>query len=145
MHVIYPDANIPVVQLSLKRGLDAETHLALGRAIAPLRDEGVLIVGSGLSYHNLREFFGPRGWGPSHAFDAWLNGVLLGGNPGDRAKLLAAWEAAPSARAAHPREEHLLPLHVAVGAAGDDAAELTYHETDFLGGLAVSNFRFCSG
>jgi aromatic ring-opening dioxygenase catalytic subunit (LigB family) len=143
MHVIYPEANVPVVQLSLKRGLDAETHLALGRAIAPLRDEGVLIVGSGLSYHNLREFFGPRGWGPSHAFDAWLNGVLLGGSPGDRVKLLAAWEAAPSARAAHPREEHLLPLHVAVGAAGEDAAELTYHEPDFMGGLAVSSYRFC--
>ena len=142
LKVMYPDARVPVVQLSLKRGLDPETHLALGRAIEPLRDEGVLIVGSGLSYHNLREFFGPRGWGPSHEFDAWLNGVLLGGSPKDRYKLLAGWEAAPSARAAHPREEHLLPLMVAVGAAGDDQAQLSYHERDFLGGLAVSNYRF---
>jgi aromatic ring-opening dioxygenase catalytic subunit (LigB family) len=142
LHVIYPDADIPVVQLSLKQGLDAEIHLALGRAIAPLRDEGVLVVGSGLSYHNLRQFFSPRGWGPSREFDAWLNGVLLGGSPQDRDKLLAAWEAAPAARAAHPREEHLLPLHVAAGAAGDDMAELSYHQQDFLGGLTVSSYRF---
>ncbi len=142
LKVIYPDAHVPVVQLSLKRGLDPQTHLALGRAIAPLRDEGVLIVGSGLSYHNLREFFSPRGWAPSHEFDGWLNGVLLGGSPAGRNKLLAAWEAAPSARAAHPREEHLLPLMVAVGAAGEDQAQLSYHEKDFLGGLAVSNYRF---
>jgi aromatic ring-opening dioxygenase catalytic subunit (LigB family) len=144
LKVIYPEARVPVVQLSLKRGLDPEAHLALGRAIAPLRDDDVLIVGSGLSYHNLREFFGPRGWGPSHEFDGWLNGVLLGGDPNLRSKLLAAWEAAPSARAAHPREEHLLPLMVAVGAAGDDMAELSYHEDDFLGGLAVSNYLFRS-
>jgi aromatic ring-opening dioxygenase catalytic subunit (LigB family) len=142
LKVIYPDAHVPVVQLSLKQGLDAEIHLALGRAITPLRDEGVLIVGSGLSYHNLRQFFSPRGWGPSREFDAWLNGVLVTGNTRDRDKLLTAWEAAPAARAAHPREEHLLPLHVAVGAAGDDPAELSYHEENFVGGLTVSSYRF---
>ena len=142
LKVIYPDAQVPVVQLSLKRGLDPDTHLALGRAIAPLRDQGVLIVGSGLTYHNLRQFFDPQGWGPSREFGAWLNGVLLGGGSADRDKLLAAWEAAPSARAAHPREEHLLPLMVAAGAAGDDPAELTYHEEDFMGGLTVSSYRF---
>ena len=142
LKVIYPNADVPVVQLSLKRGLDPATHLALGRAIAPLREEGVLIVGSGLSYHNLRQFFSPAGHGPSREFDAWLNGVLLGGRSADRDKLLTAWESAPSARAAHPREEHLLPLMVAVGAAGDDMAELTYHERDFFGGLTVSSYRF---
>lgn len=142
LKVIYPDANVPVVQLSLRRGLDPDTHLALGRALAPLRDEDVLIVGSGLSYHNLRDFFSPRGWQPSHQFDAWLNGALLDTDPQTRDELLAGWEAAPAARAAHPREEHLLPLMVAVGAAGDDPAELSYHEDAFLGGLAVSNYRF---
>jgi aromatic ring-opening dioxygenase catalytic subunit (LigB family) len=142
LKVIYPDADVPVVQLSLKRGMDPATHLAMGRALAPLRDEGVLIVGSGLSYHNLRQFFSPAAYGPSREFDAWLNGALLGGSPADRVKLLTAWETAPSARAAHPREEHLLPLMVAVGAAGDDMAELTYQEKDFLGGITVSSFRF---
>jgi aromatic ring-opening dioxygenase catalytic subunit (LigB family) len=142
LKVIYPRADVPVIQMSLKAGLDPETHLALGRAIAPLRDDGVLIVGSGLSYHNLRQFFSPRGWGPSREFDGWLEGVLRVGNPMERAKLLADWEAAPAARAAHPREEHLLPLMVAVGAAGSDAAQLAYHEENFLGGLTVSSYRF---
>jgi len=142
LHVIYPKADVPVVQLSLKAGLDPATHLAMGRAIAPLREEGVLIVGSGLSYHNLRQFFSPLAYGPSREFDAWLNGVLLGGSPAERSKLLSEWDAAPSARAAHPREEHLLPLMVAVGAAGDDVTELTYHEKDFLGGITVSSYRF---
>jgi len=142
LKAIYPEADVPVVQLSLKAGLDPETHLALGRAIAPLRDENVLIIGSGLSYHNLRQFFSPRGWGPSREFDGWLGGVLLGGIPMDRDKLLAAWEAAPAARAAHPREEHLLPLMVAAGAAWNEPARRTYHETDFLGGLTVSSYCF---
>ena len=81
LKVIYPRANVPVVQLSLREGLDPDTHLALGRAIAPLRDEGVLIIGSGLSYHNLRQFFSPRAWGPSREFDGWLNGVSDGRQP----------------------------------------------------------------
>jgi aromatic ring-opening dioxygenase catalytic subunit (LigB family) len=142
LNVMYPRADVPVVQLSLKQGLDPVTHLALGRALSPLRDEGVLIVGSGLTYHNLRQFFSPRGWAPSREFDGWLQAVLLAGNPNERAKLLAGWEAAPAARAAHPREEHLLPLMVAVGAAEFDVAEMSYHEENFLGGLTVSNFRF---
>lgn len=142
LKVMYPHADVPVVQLSLRRGLDPDTHLALGRALAPLRNENVLIVGSGLTYHNLRQFFSPRGWAPSHEFDGWLQAVLLSGSPKDRSKLMAAWETAPSARAAHPREEHLLPLMVAVGAAEFDTCELSYHEENFLGGLAVSNFRF---
>jgi aromatic ring-opening dioxygenase catalytic subunit (LigB family) len=142
LKVIYPKADMPVVQLSLRTGLDPATHVATGRAIAPLRDEGVLIIGSGLSYHNLRQFFSPLAYRPSREFDAWLNGVLLGGRAADRDKLLSAWESAPSARAAHPREEHLLPLMVAAGAAGDDPAELSYHEKDFLGGITVSSYRF---
>jgi aromatic ring-opening dioxygenase catalytic subunit (LigB family) len=145
LNVMYPRADVPVVQLSLRRGLDPATHLTVGRALEPLRDEGVLVIGSGLTYHNLRQFFSPQGWGPSREFDAWLQGVLLAGDPQDRAKLLTAWEAAPAARAAHPREEHLLPLMVAVGAAQSDAAELSYHEKDFLGGLTVSNYRFGNG
>ena len=144
LNVIYPNADVPVVQLSLKEGLDPVTHLAMGRALGSLRDEGVLIVGSGLSYHNLREFFSPRAFRPSKEFDAWLNGALLGGSSADRSKLLTEWKSAPSARAAHPREEHLLPLMVAVGAAGDDMAELAYHEKDFLGGITVSSYCFSS-
>jgi aromatic ring-opening dioxygenase catalytic subunit (LigB family) len=142
LRVMYPEADVPVVQLSLKTGLDPAAHVALGRAIAPLRDEGVLIVGSGLTYHNLRQFFTPRAWGPSREFDDWLNETVLGSTPEVREQRLLAWENAPSARAAHPREEHLLPLMVSVGAAGADAATMPYHETTFLGGITVSNYRF---
>jgi aromatic ring-opening dioxygenase catalytic subunit (LigB family) len=142
LKVMYPDANVPVVQLSLKAGLDPAIHLALGRALAPLRDEGVLVVGSGLSYHNLRQFFRPTGWEPSRAFGAWLDETVTKVSPDERARRLLDWESAPSARAAHPREEHLLPLMVAVGAAQGDPAALSYHETAFLGGLTISNYRF---
>ena len=139
--VAYPEARVPVVQLSLRQGLDPEQHLALGRLLAPLREEGVLIVGSGLSYHNLRAF-GAAGKAPSAAFDRWLQDTLLSASPGQRAVGLVNWQTAPSARQAHPREEHLLPLMVAVGAAGDDAAQLVYHEGDFAGALTVSSFKF---
>lgn len=140
MVLIYPEADMPTVQLSLKRGLDPQEHLAMGRALAPLREEGVLIIGSGLSYHNLRAF-GPAAKHPSAAFDAWLDTSLA--TPGaPRSAALAAWQQAPSARQAHPREEHLLPLMVAVGAAEAEQAVRVYHEDNFFGGISVSNWRF---
>ena len=139
MRAIYPDANVPVVQLSLKQGLDPAEHLALGRALAALRDEDVLIIGSGLSYHNLRAF-GPQAQVPAKAFDDWLADTMAA-TPQARSQRLIAWEAAPAARQAHPREEHLLPLMVAVGAAENDHAVRVYHEDAFMGGLAVSSFR----
>lgn len=147
MAVIYPEADVPVLQLSLKRGLDPREHLALGRAIAPLRDEGVLIIGSGLSYHNLN-VFGPGAgnhaeeFAQSKIFDQWLQRTVVDATPADRAAGLIHWEHAPMARRAHPREEHLLPLMVAVGAAEGETAYLVYHENDFFGGVAVSNFMF---
>ena len=139
--VMYPAADVPVVQLSLKAGYDPQVHLAAGRALAPLRDEGVLILGSGLSYHNLREF-GEQAKEASAAFDAWLQDVLLHASPLERTRQLLEWEQAPSARRAHPREDHLIPLLVAVGAAEDEAAACVYHERDFFGGVTASSFRF---
>jgi len=140
MAVIYPRADVPVLQLSLKTGLAPAEHLALGRALAPLRDEGVLIVGSGLSYHNLRAF-GPAAKAPSAAFDAWLESTLAIADAATRSATLAAWERAPAARLAHPREEHLLPMMVALGAAEDEVATRVYHERDFFGGITVSSYR----
>jgi aromatic ring-opening dioxygenase catalytic subunit (LigB family) len=139
--VVYPAADVPVLQLSLKAGYDPATHLAVGRALAPLRREGVLIVGSGLSYHNLREF-GPQAKGASTAFDNWLQQTLVQSAPAERVDRLLHWDAAPAARSAHPREDHLLPMMVAVGAAENEPATLVYHEDDFFGGIAVSSFRF---
>jgi len=141
LSVIYPAADVPILQLSLKQGYDPEDHLALGRALAPLRDEGVLIVGSGLSYHNLRAF-GAIARAPSAAFDHWLQETLVSASPAERVSRLLKWETAPSARVAHPQEDHLLPLMVVVGAAGDDKATLVYHEDSFFGGITVSSFMF---
>lgn len=140
MAAIYPKADVPVVQLSLKRGLDPAEHLALGRALAPLRDEDVLIVGSGLSYHNLRNF-GPQARDVSKAFDDWLDRTVVQAAPAERTAQLIEWSSAPAARSAHPREEHLIPLMVAVGAAEGEAGERVYHEDAFMGGMAVSSFR----
>ena len=137
--VMYPKANVPVIQVSMKTGLDPAEHLALGRALAPLRDEGVLIVGSGLSYHNLR-MFGPQAKLPSQAFDTWLQDTMAAA-PAEREARLLQWAHAPSARTAHPREDHLIPLMVAVGAAAADPATCCYHEDAMFGGVVVSSFR----
>lgn len=142
MKPLHPNENIPVVQLSLDAGLDPAFHLDVGRALAPLRDEGVLIIGSGLSYHNLRAMQGTQGYEPSRRFDAWLQQTLVCASPDERAESLRQWERAPFARAAHPREDHLIPLMVAVGAAGTESGAVTYHQTDFAGGLTASSFRF---
>ena len=142
--VVYSAADVPVVQISLKQGFDPEAHLAMGRALAPLREDGILIVGSGLSYHNLRAF-GPAGKASSATFDQWLQKTLLDKTPTERAAGLVDWRAAPAARQAHPREEHLLPLMVAVGAAQGDAARCVYHEDAFFGGITVSSFMFGGG
>jgi aromatic ring-opening dioxygenase catalytic subunit (LigB family) len=139
LKLAYPKAEVPTVQLSLKRNLDPAAHLAIGRALEPLRDEGVFIVGSGMTYHNLRGFGQPSTRPESRAFDGWLQGVMnLGQAARDQA--LVAWENAPFARQVHPREEHLLPLMVVAGAAGADPAHLTYAGT--ILGLAISGYHF---
>ncbi len=136
---MYPQTEIPVIQVSLRSGLDPAEHLALGRALAPLRSEGVLILGSGFSFHNMRAF-GPAGAAPSAAFDAWLQAALP--DPAGRAERLLDWARAPSARLAHPREEHLLPLMVAAGAAEGEAGQCGYHQSDYMGSITASSFRF---
>ncbi len=138
--LIYPDADVPVLQLSLQQNLDPAEHLAVGRALAPLRDQGVLIIGSGNSYHNLRDFLGPRGTAAATAFDTWLNTALTGDDPAERTRKLTAWTAAPGALESHPRAEHLLPLMVAAGAAGDDAGTRTFHGP--IAGKPISGFQF---
>jgi len=138
LKLTYPEADVPVVQLSLKRGLDPAEHVAMGRALGPLRDEGVFIVGSGVSYHNMRGF-NAAGRAPAAAFDAWL-GEALAQDPEERVRRLERWSEAPSARQAHPREEHLLPLMVVAGAAGADRALRAYNGT--LMGLRFSGFHF---
>jgi aromatic ring-opening dioxygenase catalytic subunit (LigB family) len=139
--VMYPQAEVPVLQLSLKAGYDPADHLAAGRALAPLRDEGVLIVGSGLSFHNLR-LRGPGAQAPSAAFDAWLHETLESGTLAERSARLLHWSQAPAARIAHPQEDHLLPLMVALGAAENEKATTVYHEVMTWTGWTVSSWRF---
>jgi len=141
MKVVFPAADVPIVQLSLKHGLDPVEHLALGRALAPLRRNGVLIIGSGMSYHNMRRF-SVNNTDPdpdSVRFDAWLT-ETVGLPPDIREQRLTAWAATPGGRASHPREEHLLPLHVVVGAAGNDAGQRVFQ--DRVIGSTQSAFMF---
>jgi aromatic ring-opening dioxygenase catalytic subunit (LigB family) len=127
----YPDAEVPVVQLSLKAGLGAAEHLAIGGALAPLRDEGIFIVGSGDTFHNMREFRRLSAPDKMLKFEAWLTKVVTG-DATARDAMLERWEEAPHARYSHPREEHLLPLMVIAGAAGADAGIVTW-SGDFMG------------
>jgi aromatic ring-opening dioxygenase catalytic subunit (LigB family) len=125
LKLVTPDADIPVVQLSLKASLDPEEHLAAGRALAPLRDEGVLIVGSGMSWHNMRGF-SPAFTAKSETFDAWLTEAMA--DPAGREDAIRRWDQGPYAREAHPREEHLAPLFVAAGAAGGEPGRVAFRD-----------------
>ncbi|MGE4375799.1 MAG: class III extradiol ring-cleavage dioxygenase [Burkholderiaceae bacterium] len=143
LKVAFPEADVPVLQLSLLSSLDAGAHLRLGQALAPLRDEGILIIGSGMSWHNMRGYGNPRSTPISAAFDAWLTDAVTRPAP-ERHALLADWEraSAPWGRQSHPprAEEHLLPLHVAAGAAGDGAGRKVFCDT--VMSAVVSAFRF---
>ena len=138
MKVAFPEAAIPIVEMSVEGDFDPGLHIAAGRALAGLRDEGVLIIGSGMSFHDLKAFGDNRFTRPSQAFDKWLTETLT--QPGDaRADSLAKWAVAPGARAAHPTEEHLIPLMVAAGAS-DAPGEKVYGEIVLE--TAISGYRF---
>ncbi len=133
LKMIFPEAEIPCLQISLIKGLDPAQHIALGRALHFLRSENVLIVGSGMSFHNMQAFFsgGQRENRPDLEFDQWLVKTCCSDHltAAERDHHLMNWSQAPQARYCHPREEHLLPLHVCYGAAGSDApsAELVFN------------------
>ena len=137
LKLVTPDADIPVVQLSLQHSLDPALHLAAGRALTPLRDEGVLIVGSGMSWHNMGGF-SPAFTERSEAFDAWLSAALA--DPRTRDQALIPWSEGPYARLAHPREEHLAPLFVAAGAAEGEGGRHLFH--DVAMDVAISAYAF---
>jgi aromatic ring-opening dioxygenase catalytic subunit (LigB family) len=127
--LMYPDADMPIVMVSIKSGYSAAAHLSLGRAIAPLRDEGVLIVGSGLTYHNMRGFGLDSSTEDAVTFTRFLTDALALKDAAVRDETLLRWEDAPRARLAHPRADHLMPLLVAAGAAGGDPGEVLFAET----------------
>lgn len=140
MKVSFPDAEVPILQLSLQADLDPALHIAVGHALSGLRDENVLILGSGSSFHNLRSGSDPALSQPSLAFDDWLTETVCDGPVSARASRLAAWSQAPGGRLCHPREEHLLPLMVAAGAADGDAGRRAF--TCRIWGKAFSAYHF---
>ena len=125
LKLMYPRADIPAIQLSLLRGLDPAAHIALGQVLRALQAEKILFIGSGFSFHNLNAFFGQDLGAPdpaNEAFQDWLIETCAGPlSQAERERRLIEWEEAPSARYCHPREEHLLPLHVCLGLAGGPA------------------------
>ncbi|NDG84704.1 MAG: dioxygenase [Proteobacteria bacterium] len=138
--LMFPEAEVPVIAVSLKKSLDPRDHLELGKALAPLREEGVLILGSGMSNHNLRALFSGLPTAPgSEEFDQWLRRAVE--SPAqERNEALAGWSRAPVARLTHLREEHLIPLLVAAGAAGEDPGRLEF--SDKIMGAQNSSFSF---
>ncbi|MGF2736822.1 DODA-type extradiol aromatic ring-opening family dioxygenase [Marinobacter sp. DUT-1] len=136
LKLMYPEADIPCVQLSLVNSLDAETHLAIGRALQALDYDNLLVIGSGFSFHNMRAFFTPNTpdiQQRNEAFEVWLEDTCTDTtiSEAERADRLRHWDQAPYARFCHPREEHLLPLHVCYGLAGQAAR--TRFEATILG------------
>lgn len=129
LKLMFPKADIPVVQLSLRNDLDPQAHITLGEALAPLREQGVLIVGSGMSFHNMRGYGDSRFTQPSVMFDDWLTQAVEA-DPQQRNTELSQWAQAPHAFNCHPQghEEHLIPLMVVAGAAGRDHGRKVYSE-----------------
>ena len=123
--LMYPQADIPALQLSLLRGLDPNAHIALGKAMRELKSENILVIGSGFSFHNMNAFSTRAATIPDPAnddFQNWLIEVCVDTpSQSERERRLIDWRNAPSARYCHPREEHLLPLHICCAMAGKAA------------------------
>jgi len=138
--LMYPNADVPVVTLSLQSDLDPQEHIRLGQALAPLRDDGVLIIGSGLTYHNMRGFGRSESTPVAEAFERYLRNAIEQTDAGLRNEMLVKWEAAPGARSAHPREDHLIPLMVIAGAAGEDIGRTVF--VDHVMSVPMANYEF---
>jgi len=140
MLLMYPEADIPIVLLSMKTTYNPFEHIKLGEALAPLRDEGVLIVGSGLTYHNMRGFGRPASLEPSVQFEHYLYEAISNPDLQLRNQALINWEQAPLARLVHPREDHLIPLMVVAGAAGSSIGQRIFTDTVFE--VVMASYRF---
>ncbi|MBT2998068.1 MAG: dioxygenase [Candidatus Thiodiazotropha sp. (ex Ctena orbiculata)] len=135
LKIMYPEADVPCVQLSLVNSLDSSHHIRIGQALGQLKDDNLLIIGSGFSFHNMRAFFAPdsaESRKMNESFEAWLidtcsNDAL---QEDERIQRLNNWQNAPHARYCHPREEHLLPLHLCYGIAQSACSD--YYELEIL-------------
>lgn len=126
LKIMYPDADIPCIQLSLNSSLDPTAHIEVGRQLSYLKDKNVLVIGSGFSFHNIKAFFTQPddvSTRMNTEFDDWLSDTCMnsGLSEEERVNRLVHWSDAPHARYCHPREEHLIPLHTCYGVAGEAA------------------------
>jgi aromatic ring-opening dioxygenase catalytic subunit (LigB family) len=142
LELMYPDADVPIVMLSLKSSYDPKDHIHAGQVLAPLRDEGVLIMGSGLTYHNMKGFGRDESTAVAESFEAYLHEAISQKDPETRNRMLVQWESAPTARLAHPREDHLLPLMVVAGSAGDDQGRSVF--IDHVMKVPMASYEFGS-
>lgn len=141
LKLVCPKADLPVLQLSLRADMDAAAHIALGQALAPLREQGVLIIGSGMSFHNIPLMRSglAQPTPAAEAFDRWLAEVVVLPEA-ERNQALQNWSQAPGARLAHPDAEHLLPLHVVAGASGSDLGVVAFR--DVAMGVPLAGYVF---
>ncbi|KAI3523955.1 hypothetical protein L1887_02497 [Cichorium endivia] len=140
--LMYPEADIPVCQLSVQTNEDATYHYNMGKALAPLKDEGVLIVGSGATTHNLKMLRNVTAVAPwAQEFDMWLKEALIDGRYEDVNEYI---EKAPHATMAHPQPDHFYPLHVAIGAGGANSKAELIHNSWGLSALSYSSYKFTS-
>lgn len=151
LKIMYPDADIPVVSVSLAASLDPLENIKIGHALAPLRDDGILILGSGYTFHNMRSFFNPTddSFQASEDFNTWLKETLASSSAATMKDRLLHWTKAPGARKSHPREEHLIPLFMVAAAADFVPAQVVYDTThkdkdnhDQIGDHAVTGYLF---
>lgn len=130
---MYPNADIPCIQISLVNTLDPKSHIEMGKALIALRKQNILILGSGMSFHNLSSLVSgdQESNRLNNNFQDWLLETCIGPDvtTEDRERRLIAWESAPSARFCHPREDHLMPLHVCFGASGGSQPDLVFDDT----------------
>jgi aromatic ring-opening dioxygenase catalytic subunit (LigB family) len=143
LKLMYPQADIPCVQLSLVKSFDPKLHIDIGKALAPLREKNILIIGSGMSFHNMQGFMSAdkQSNEKSDAFSQWLIDTLSSGEHSveRQEKQLIHWEQAPHAHFCHPREEHLLPLHVCFGmAASTSSTAQVFYDEKMMGKRVIS-------
>lgn len=150
MMLMRPEADIPILQMSLMSSLDPAGHIAMGRALAGLLDDDVTLIGSGFSFHNIEALIGrsrvdrEEGYALAKAFHDWIDDAVCDGGiqPAERERRLSGWEAARGARFCHPREEHLLPLHVCYGAAAEAGLAVEKIFSEPVKGYQTSGYRW---
>lgn len=140
--LMFPKADIPVVQLSLRNDLNPQAHIKAGQALAHLREEGILIVGSGMSFHNMAAYGNSKYSAASNEFDTWLTTTVEASIPKMKAEL-ALWYEAPSALDSHPlgSEEHLIPLMVVAGTARKERGRKVYSEQIYTNQVSAFMFK----